>query len=47
METELYVSFNAILDYYKTGKSNISNIEQKMIDNKITTEIIDPIGGIS
>ena len=42
LETELY---NAILDYYKTGKSNIANIEQKMIDNKITTEIIDPIGG--
>lgn len=37
--------FDAIVDYYKTGKSRIADIEQKMINNNITTEIIDPIGG--
>ena len=42
LESEL---FNAIKNFYATGKSNIANIEQKMIDNKITTEIIDPVGG--
>ena len=42
LEAELY---NAIENFYKTGKSNIAAIEQKMIDNNITTEIIDPIGG--
>ena len=42
LEAELY---NAIENFYKTGRSNIAAIEQKMIDNNITTEIIDPIGG--
>ena len=42
LETELY---DSIVDFYKTGKSRIAEVEQKMIDNNITTEIIDPIGG--
>tara|TARA_R110002051_G_C8692165_1_gene493209 strand:- start:164 stop:1507 length:1344 start_codon:yes stop_codon:yes gene_type:complete len=43
LESEL---FDAIIDFHKTGKSNIANIEQKMINNKITTNIVDPIGGM-
>lgn len=42
LEADLY---DAIIDFYKTGKSNIANIEQKMIDNNVTTRIVDPIGG--
>jgi hypothetical protein len=42
LESKLY---NAIENFHKTGKSNIAAIEKEMINNKITTEIIDPVMG--
>jgi|TARA_R100001460_G_scaffold31840_1_gene62595 hypothetical protein len=42
LEADLH---DAIIDFYKTGKSNIAKIEQQMINNNITTKIVDPIGG--
>ena len=42
LESKLY---KAIQNFHKTGKSNIADIEQEMINNKITTEIIDPVMG--